>query len=252
MSQSQQLSSNFLKFIKRIFLRQISAFIIILGRRGSGKTDLALLIAQILYEQGIVVHVATNIKIYKSPFPITEIDNLDDLKDWAKANKGRKLFLFDEIAKAMPRRRPMASLTVDLLNEFQILRKHKLSVVATTITEKQTDGAILDPSIIDGYFTKPNWKNPKIALYYDILEEFTEYWYSMPKTSIHFDTYSSAPFKKHGKKRKPRLKTEELNNLWDLTHGVTSKALNLQPQQVARLWRKYVKEKLEAEHHTSQ
>ena len=85
-----------------------------------------------------------------------------------------------------------------------------------------------------------------------MLEDFNEYWYSLPKTDIHFDTYSSAPFTKHGEKRRPKLKTEELNKLWDLTHGSSGRDLNMYPQQVARLWRKYVKEKLESEYNVSQ
>lgn len=252
MLQSQQLSNDFIQFIKHLFLRQISAFLIILGRRGSGKTDLSLLIMELLHEQEAIKHFSTNIKIFESPFPIKEITNLEDLRLWAKENKGRKLFVFDEIAKAMPRRRPMASLTVDLLNEFQILRKYKLSIVATTITEKQADGAILDPSIVDGYFVKPNWKNPKVAHYEDLLERTFESWFDLPKTNINFDTYSSAPFTKYGVKRKPKFKTKELENLWDLTHGVKAEELGLHAQQVARLWRKYVKEVMEREHHTSQ
>lgn len=248
MSLNQQLSDVFLAFVSRLFTRQISAFLIIFGRRGSGKTDLALLLAEILYEKGIVKHIATNIDVTDSPFIIEKITNLDDLREWAETKHGKKLFLFDEIAKAMPRRKPMASLTVDLLNEFQILRKFKLSIVATTITEQQTDSGILDPSIIDGYFTKPNWKNPKIALYYDQLEEFKEYWYNLPGTSLKFDTYSSAPFTKHGAKRHPKLKTQELQHLWDLTHGMSAKDLGLQNMQVARLWRKFVKDTLETQY----
>lgn len=252
MLQSQRLSDDFIAFIKHLFTRQISAFIIILGRRGAGKTDLALLISELLYELGIVNHVSTNIKIYESPFPIVAITNLDDLRFWAQERKGRKLFVFDEIAKAMPRRKPMASLTVELLNEFQILRKYKLSVVATTITEKQTDGAILDPSIVDGFFEKPNYKNPKLALYQDQLEDLFSEWKELPSTNIHFDTYSSAPFTKHGKTRRPKFKTEELEKLWDYAHGVTYKDLGMHPQQMARLIRKYLKEYMERDIHSSQ
>lgn len=251
MFQSQQLSSDFLSFVKHLFLRQISAFILIFGRRGSGKTDLALLLTEILKEQDICKFFSTNVHIFSSSFPIEKITNLEDLKFWCKENKGRKVFLFDEIAKAMPRRKPMASLTVELINEFQILRKYKLSIIATTITEKHADSTILDPSIIDGYFDKPNWKDPKLAYYTDQLEDFFQDWHNLPKTNIKFDTYSSALFTKTSVKRKPKFKTKELDDLWNLTHGVTAEDLGLHSQQVARLWRKYVKESLEREHHAS-
>lgn len=247
MTVSQLLASDFKKFIIHLFSRQISAFIIILGRRGTGKTDFALLITEILKEHGVIEHVSTNTKIYSSPFPIEHITNLEDLRLWCQENQGKKLFLFDEIAKAMPRRRPMATLTVDLLNEFQVLRKFKLSILADTISEELSDNAILDPSLIDGFFLKPNWKNPKVVRYEDYLEPIYERWHDIPKTSIEYDTWDSSPFTKHGEKQKPKFKTQEMQHLWDLTHGVKSKDLGLNPAQVYRLWRKFVKEILERE-----
>jgi len=212
---------------------------------------MSLLINQILQEYDVIKHFSTNIKIYESPFPIKEITNLEDLRFWAKEEKGHKLFTFDEIAKAMPRRKPMASLTVELLNEFQVLRKYKLSILATTITERQADNAILDPAIIDGYFIKPNWANPKVVDYADYLEPLMDGFKDIPTTSIKYDTWDSAPFTKHGKQKRPQFSDKEESDLWDLTHGVSAKELGLHSQQVARLWRKKIKEVLEREHHKS-
>lgn len=152
MLELKQVTKDFSDFIVHLFRRQISAFIIILGRRGTGKTDLSLLVAEILVSKGVVDHVASNIKIYDSPFPITEVTSLEGLKKWAKETGGVKLFLFDEIGKGMTRRRPMASLNVNLIHQFNILRKYKLSIVATTINEQYVDNAILGQDILDGYF----------------------------------------------------------------------------------------------------
>lgn len=197
-------------------------------------------------------HIATNIKIYASEFPIQEITNLDTLRSWAKDTRGRKLFIFDEVAKTMPRRKPMASLTVDLLNDFQIIRKYKLSVICTTITEKQTDSGILDPSIIDGVWEKFNFKNPKVAQYDDFLEGFSIRVYDIPRTHVKFDTYSSALFTKHGIQPKPKFKDVDVERLWDWSHGKTCNELGLHPQQLNRLTRKFIKKTLESQHHTSQ
>jgi len=139
----------------------------------------------------------------------------------------------------------MASLNVALINEFQILRKYKLSILACTVDQKYTDNAILGQDVLDGVWTKPNWKNPKIALYDDLLENLHQDFRNIPKTSVEFDTWSSAIFTKHGVKQKPKFKTQELEQLWDLTHGVKAEDVGLKHTQVARLWRKFVKEALE-------
>ena len=99
---------------------------------------------------------------------------------------------------------------------------------------------------------EPSSTNRKIALYSDYLEYFTKTLSGIPPTLIDFDTWDVAPFKEHGETLKPRFKEQDLNKLWDLTHGKTSDELNLHSQQVARLWRKYVKASLEKEPHKSQ
>lgn len=245
MTELAQLSNEFTTLIKHIFTRGTSAFIIIFGRRETGKTDFALLLMQTVYSLGIIKHFATNIKIYDSPFPIKEITNLDDLRLWCRETHGKKLFIFDEFGKSFRRRTPMASLNVKLIDDLQILRKYKLSTIAVTVDEKYVDQTALGSDILDGIFIKPNYKNQKIALYFDNLENQRKTIDGIPGTLIKFDTWDVAPFKEHGPKQKPAFKERDLDTLWALTHGKTSKDLGLDNKQVARLWRKYVKEVLE-------
>ena len=251
MTELARLKRPFIEFICRLFKRGTSAFLIIFGRRETGKTDLALLIAEILYNEGLFKHFATNIKIYSSPFPIKHITNLEDLNRWATDTLGKKLFIFDEYGKAMRRRSPMASLNLKLIDQLQILRKYKLSTLAITVNEKYVDNAALGSDVLDGVFEKPDYKNQKLALYIDYLEYYTQTLTGIPGTSIEFDTWDVAPFKEHAPTRKPKFKKKEMNILWDLTHGKTANELGLHSQQIARLWRKYVKESLEREPHTS-
>ena len=252
MLELKQVTKDFSDFIVHLFVRQISGFIIILGRRGTGKTDLSLLIAEILVSRGKVDHVATNIKIYEAPFPIKEIDNLDDLKKWAKDTGGHKLFLFDEIGKGMTRRRPMSSLNVSLIHAFHILRKYKLSIVATTINEQYVDNAILGQDILDGFFLKPNFRNPKVALYQDNLENIELSIYDMPRTTVEFDTWDSAPFEEYAEAQKPKFKDKDLEIIWEWAQGKTYRELELHPMKVHRILRKYVREKIEHDFHISQ
>ena len=248
MTQSTHLLSDpFKKFVLRLFLRATSAFIIIFGRRETGKTDLSLLIAEILHADSSFKYFATNIKIYEAPFHIEHITNLDDLKFWSEQNKGKKLFIFDEYGKAMRRRSPMSSLNVKLIDELQVLRKNKQSTIAVTVNEKYVDNASLGSDVLDGYFFKPNYRNPKIAYYVDLLENRSQTLRNIPRTSIKFDTWDVAAFKEHGIKQKPRFKTEELSTAWDYAHGASGKDLDLHPQQVHRIITKVLKYYMEKE-----
>ncbi|MDH7607701.1 MAG: hypothetical protein QHH12_08130 [Candidatus Bathyarchaeota archaeon] len=251
MTQLEQLSDEFIDLITHLFKRGTSAFLIIFGRRETGKTDFGLLIAEILYNEGLIQNVATNIKIYNSPFEIKHITNLDDLKLWCRETHGKKLFIFDEFGKAFRRRTPMASLNVKLIDEFQILRKYKLSTVAVTVDEKYIDQTALGSDVLDGIFIKTDYKNPKVALYLDNLEYFRKRITGIPRTSIDFDTWDVAPFKEHGPKAKPAFKDRDLEICWEWSHGKTIKDLGLHNQQLNRIVRKFVKEVMEREGHVS-
>ena len=247
----QQLSQKFVDIILHLFLRQTSSCILILGRRESGKTDFSLLIAEILATKGIIKNFATNVKIYSSPFPVERITNLDDLRFWCENTRGKKLFILDEAGKSLRRRTPMSSLNVKLLDNLQILRKYKLSIIFIAPHEKYIDSAALGSDIVDAVFIKPNYKNPKIALYDDWMEGTTLTLTNIPRTSIKFDTWDVAPFTEHGPKQKPKFKDRDLEILWDWSHGATVKDLGLHPQQINRLCRKFIREVLEREHHAS-
>lgn len=244
--------SGLIKLVKHLFNRQVSTFIIIFGRRGSGKTDMSFLIAEILYFLGIIKYIATNVEFEGASIPIVNITNLDDLKSWCIAHPGKKLFLFDELGRTISRRSPMSSLNVALINEFQILRKYKLSIVACTVNEKYTDNAILGQDVLDGVWTKPNWKNPKIALYDDLLENIHSTYSNIPKTSIKFNTWSSAPFTKHGKSRMPAFKDKDLEILWKWANGAKQSELVSQPNVFHRIARKFLKDALEKADYTLQ
>lgn len=232
--------------------RQPSNIMLIKGRRGTGKTSKVLSAMEILYKYGIIKHFATNIKVIDSPFPIEFIDNLDDLRLWGKSNQSKKLFGFDEIGSAMPRRNPLCSLNVQLLKEFQKIRKYKMSTIATTISDEFVDNAFLGEQIIDGIMTMPIWDNPKFALYDDLLQGFKRDFKGIHDTSIKFDTWDTAPFKEHGAISKPLFKERDMNILWDWSHGKTAKDLGLHSMQINRVVKKFVKEVLEREYNVSQ
>lgn len=207
---------------------------------------------EILNHYRVIKHFATNIKIESSPFLIESISDLDTLKTWAHEKKGPKLYVFDEVGRGLRRRSPMTSLNIKVIDEFQTLRKPKLSFIAITIDPQYVDNAILGEHILDGSWIKPVWKEPRLALYRDLLEDINKRFRDIPKTSIGFDTFSTARFTEHGPTLKPKIKDSDKSLLWDWSHGKTSKEVGLHPMQLNRLTRKYVKESLEQEYHASQ
>lgn len=238
----RELTNNFVKIFTYLFSRQISNYYIVFGRRGSGKTDFALLIAEILYHFKLAKWFATNTEILSSPFIIEHIDNLEDLMFWASETKGRKLFIYDEVGKTVGRRTPMSSLNVRLINEFQTIRKHKLSIIATTIDESNTDKAILNESVLDGVFVKPDFENPKKAYFIDYLRNRNPPpFYFIPKTVVKFDTWNSSPFKEYGKHRKPTFKDKDIQDVWEWCNGRSYKDLGLHPMELNRKVRKICK-----------
>lgn len=225
---------------------QESTFVIVFGRRGTGKTALGLLIAEILFMLGIVKHVATNTKIYNSAFPIAQIDNLEDLKYWAQNNRGRKIFIFDEIADAMSRRRPMAHLTVELIKEFNKLRKHKLSVIGCTISENVLDSAAMDNDLLDAVFRKVFFPlhhplSRKIAQYTNLLTGDEMRIEKIPNTSIDFDSYDASPFTERPKIDSRQFKDEDMRLVYEWVNGATGKDLGLHPMQINRKVKKILK-----------
>lgn len=237
--------------IVKLFTRGTSVCIIILGRRETGKTDFSLLIAETLNKYGVMSHCASNIKIYESHFPIKHITNLQDLEYWSANNQGKKLFVFDETGKSLRRRTPMAKLNISLIDKLQILRKYKLNLILIAPDEKYVDSAGLGSDVLDAIIVKPQFKNPKVALWHDTLEQ-NEFWLTgIPRTSIKFDTWDIAPFTLTASSIKPVFKERDLNILWEYSHGKTVRELGVHPQEMSRIVKRFVKEVMERDSHTS-
>lgn len=248
---SPTLTQKFRRLIVYLFTRGTSTFVIILGRRESGKTDMSLLITEILFAAKSYKMFASNVKVSNSPFPIEYITNLPDLEEWAGSSTGLKLFILDEAGKAFKRRTPMSKLNIELIDKLQTLRKYQLSFIFIAPHEKYIDGAGLGSDVLDGVFVKPFFKNPKVAIYEDKLEAFDFTLKDIPPTSLKFDTWDIAPFTLGRPNTKPKYSDENMNLLWEFSHGKSITALGVHPMQINRLMRKFVKDTLESATHAS-
>lgn len=239
------------KVILKLFKR-LSVFLFIEGRRGTGKTDLSLLIVQILAKYEVIKLFASNIKIYNSPVHIEPITNLQDLEHWCKNNKGKKLFVFDEMGKSIRRRTPMSALNIQMIDNLQILRKYKLSIIGIAPADVYVDSRTLGSDVIDAKIVKPYFDNQKVALYVDLLTNSKVWLNNIPSTIIDFDTWDIAPFVKDSPIRKPDFKDKELSLLWEWSHGKSPRELEIHNWKLHRILVKFVKKQLETSLHITQ
>ncbi len=236
--------------ILKLYERTTSVFTITFGRRETGKTDFNYLIDEILAKYNVIEMFATNGKIYQSSFPIERITDLETLESWCQSSTKRKKFTFDEMGKSLRRRTPMSKLNISLIDKLQILRKYRLSIAGITPAETYIDNASMGSDVLDAIFVKPYFKNPKIVLFKDLLENKQIWLTGIPRTSIKYDTYDIAPFTLSQNKL-PTFKDKDIQNLWEWSNGKTSKELGLHSMQLNRILKNFVKKVLERDSHSS-
>jgi len=177
-----------------VFTRQRSNLNLILGRRGVGKTNLSLLLHEILNEHNPRILHATNIKVLNPAFPIEYINNLESLRAWSATYKSTpKLFSLDEAAIVLKRRRFMASINVKIIEDYQVMRKYNLNLVNITQNETTIDSAVIDNMFLDGFYDRYSVNTLE---YTDIFQrhKLDGVFDDIPETSLSYDTNDPAVF----------------------------------------------------------
>lgn len=243
----QQPLNEIEKRILRTFNRAISIFVVIYGKRGSGKTDFGLLIAEILFKFGLIKTFASNIKIHETSkeMEIKHITNLEDLTSWCENYPFRKLFIFDEAGKSYRRRSAMSKFNIEMLDKLQILRKYKLSIIMITPNPRYIDSTSFGSDVLDGVFIKANPNNQKILNYVDETLSEPEMYNEIYPTSIKFDTWDIAPFTLNAPFVKPIFKDKDLEILYKWAKGELVENLGIQYIQLHRIQRKFILDVLE-------
>jgi len=225
-----------------------SVCLFIEGRRGSGKSWFALYLAEVLYKYQEITRVrkfGSNIAIKNGPFPIEFINNLEDLTAWAKETRERKFFVLDEVGTAIQKRTPMAGINIGMIRNLQVLRHWDLSMAYIAPSEKYVDSSMLGSDILDVIFLKPDFENPKLGVWVDVLRETNERFYGIPATSFKFDTHGSAEFLKDAPHRGPRFKDSDLNLLWDWSHDLLKDPNSETRMKLSRLRKNFIRKSLE-------
>jgi len=203
------LDPTFVNLVKRLF-KVPASIVLITGRMDSGKTDFALLLAEVCLETEIVKEVGTNIKVKDPRF--TRITSVPALKSWLLHTPGPKLFILDEAGCHIDARRPMAKINKELRHCAFLLRKYRSKMILISQRGEDIESTFRAPDIWLATFKKTSkttaicvsdlWEDPVV------IED-------IPRTSIKYDTYDIAPFSLEA--QEDFLGAENLKKLYPVT-----------------------------------
>lgn len=169
--------------------------IFICGPKESGKTDIALLLAQCAFLLGFRRHIATNIKT-NSYMVEAQVTDLDTLNSWL-SRKGRKLFVLDEAGKSLKKMRFMSEFNLTVMDTIQTVRKYDCGFIGIAPNETFIDSNFLNTDILDAKIKKFSKTKAQIN---DYLNRQTYILLDVPRTSVWFDTKDIAKFTRHAQK----------------------------------------------------
>lgn len=159
------------------------------GKKGRGKTNLALLIAEICHTFGYRMHIATNIKC--ESYFVEHIDNYPDLETWLKKLNGKKLYILDESGKHLPRMGFMSTQNKDFMGVLQLIRHYDGGFIGIAPSQKRIDSGFLNTDILDAKIKKISLTNAKVTDYYSGECYFLN---NLPRTSIIHNSKDFAEF----------------------------------------------------------
>lgn len=154
----------------------------------TGKTDLFLLLSEILLDLGLVDEVASNIET-NDTYPY--IHDLETLKYWLHKGKKTKLYGLDEANIHLPSRRAMSSKSVDIIQIFPEISKARARLVVIGQKLSSLDSELRGTGWVKGAFQKVDLKTVYITSPF-FKRSYT--FHDIPRTSIKFDQYLQAPF----------------------------------------------------------
>lgn len=188
-----------------------------------GKTDFALLLTELCSQLKIISQFASNTETYNNS-SVSFINDFSTYDWWARSNKKKKLFIFDEAAESAVARRAMSNLNVEWLKRIPQLSKDRCHLVILA-----QDIGDIDSCFKKWTFLRGIWKKTaldKVTFYNPFMFSGVEKTMgNIPKTSISFDPLLHATWNE-----KPTgnfvFKDDKKAKLWDwAANNQTSKQL---------------------------
>jgi hypothetical protein len=196
-------------------LFSIPSLVLIGGFWKTGKTDFGLLISELCLKLGLVKQVTTNIETY-GHYPI--IHDLMTLKQWLHQSKTVKLYIFDEANVHMSRRRSLSKKNVGLIQLLPEVSKARARVIVIGQRLEQIDKEYQDDTWVRGVFRKYTKKNA--VLVSPLIPRIVRL-NNIPRTTIKFDPYATAPFTLEPVLEE-RIQDPQIRRLYEWAIGKTS------------------------------
>jgi adenylate kinase family enzyme len=179
-------------------LLSLDGFIIFIeGPKGSGKTNLAMLLAEICYNYKLRDIIATN--IHTESYFIKKIDNFPDLEVWLKNVHGKKLYILDEAGKHIKKLRFMTEQNTRFMDLIQLIRHYDAGMIGIAPSSWFIDSSFMNTDILDARIRKLGLKTARVYDYYSNVHYFLN---DLPKSSIIHNPKDDALF---SMERKPSL-----------------------------------------------
>lgn len=161
-------------------LLSLDGFIIFIeGPKGSGKTNLAMLLAEVCYNYKLRDLIATN--IHTESYFINKIDNFPDLEAWLKGVHGKKLYILDEAGKHIKKLRFMTEQNTKFMDLIQLIRHYDTGMIGIAPSSYFIDSSFMNTDILDARIKKLGLKTARVFDYYNNIHYFLN---DLPKASI--------------------------------------------------------------------
>lgn len=183
-------------------LTQDGFILFISGGKEHGKTNTAMLLAEICFFAKLRPHIATNIGT--ECYYVKQITNYPDLKDWLEKERGKKLFIMDELGKIMQRMGFATKTNRGLLDILQLIRHYDAGFIGIAPSVKFVDSNFLNTDLLDAHIKKIGKTVAKIR---DNLHGNNYFFNEIPKTSIKHNGKDIAIFN--------MTKPQDINSLKD-------------------------------------
>lgn len=170
-------------------LNQDGFVIFISGAKEKGKTNLALLLAEICWTLNLRRHIATNIttESYMIEKKITDYQTLDA---WMKTG-GRKLMILDELGKHLKKMRFASEQNLLIMDTVQLIRHYDGGLIGIAPNETFIDQSFLNTDILDAQIYKESQSRSVIKL---AKEKEPYIAFHTPATSIRYNSKDTALF----------------------------------------------------------
>jgi hypothetical protein len=159
------------------------------GPKGKGKTNFALLLAEVCYAFKYRVHIATNIQC--ESYFIKRITNWPDLQHWNIHTKGKKLYILDESGEHIARMGFMTSKNRQFMDMLQKIRHFDCGFVGIAPSSKRVDSGFLNTDILDAQIKKISMTSAKVV---DYTHNDSYFLTDLPRTSIKYNSKDLALF----------------------------------------------------------